>query len=77
MPEAMNPPLDTTLIFLRSGYFILEFLWKNSVSAIFHAVFFTLSSKKPMKTGFPSARAFQTASLSGIYRTKRQPPYVG
>jgi len=31
MPEAMNPPLIATLIFLRDGYLILEFLWKNSV----------------------------------------------
>jgi len=51
MPEAMNPPLIATLIFLRGRYLILEFLWKNSVSAIFYAVFFILSFKKPMKTG--------------------------
>jgi hypothetical protein len=52
MPEAMNPPLIATLIFLRDRYLILEFLWKNSVSAMFYAVFFILGVKKPMKTGF-------------------------
>src|SRR5207237_9277956 len=77
MPEAMNPPLITNLIFLRGGYLILELLWKNSVSAIFYAVFFILSSKKPMKTGFPAARAFQTVALPGIYPSEEQSTHVG
>jgi len=63
MPEAMNPPLNTTLIFLRGGYLILELLWKNSVSAIFYAVFIILSFKKPIKTGLICVSAVQMAAL--------------
>jgi hypothetical protein len=40
MPEAMNPPLGGTLIFLRWEPSYITFLWKNSVSAAFYAVFF-------------------------------------
>jgi len=39
MPEAMNPPVEL-LIFLRWQPFYIKFLWKNSVSAAFYAVFF-------------------------------------
>jgi hypothetical protein len=40
MPEAMNPPLSGTLIFLRWQPSYIRLLWKNSVSAAFYAVFF-------------------------------------
>src|SRR2546425_12397043 len=39
MPEAMDPPPNTTLIFQRGGYLITEFLGTKRALAIYYAVF--------------------------------------
>jgi hypothetical protein len=66
MPDAMNPPLGGTLIFLRWEPSYITFLWKNSVSAAFYAVFFIQEPKKPTNIMFFAIPRRQMPLLSSF-----------
>jgi hypothetical protein len=51
MPEAMNPPLIESLIFLRFPHITPWLLWKNSARPAFYAVFYHFRVEKALETG--------------------------
>jgi len=67
MPEAMNPPLSESLIFLRFPHITLILLWKNSAGPTFYAVFCQFRGGKALKTGISCSLDAGIAD-SGVFR---------